>query len=340
MEKINRFRIYIILLFVLVNVIHAEKLAVFKENFATPFMAFSKEYIYIGDKGTFSINIYDRKNFSFVKKFGGKGEGPGQFMWIHSIYADQDILYVSSSTKISIFSKEGTLKKEIRLDPNSGNYLPFGRKFISQTYLDGKTPGENYQIINLIGENGKKIKEFYSTPITTIWTFKEPKNDCRLIVDCVAYNVYDRKLYIGNTMKGFYFIIFNENGEKISEINLPYEKKIIKTDEKDEYISRLVYWQGQNVKKKYNFVFPEYYPAFKSFQIVDDRIYIFLHNTHPMTNSEQQIIILDLQGKILKKVVSSLPLDGAFYISDRKFYYLTDNEKTEMWELHSIKIDN
>jgi hypothetical protein len=46
-----------------------------------------------------------------------------------------------------------------------------------------------------------------------------------------------------------------------------------------------------------------------------------------------------LQGKLLKQVAAPLPLDAAFTISDGKFYYLTDNDDTERWELHSIKID-
>ncbi|MCX6581483.1 MAG: 6-bladed beta-propeller [Candidatus Aminicenantes bacterium] len=336
----NKFKIAAFILFVLMNIAHAERLAVLKENFTAPFLVFDKDCIYIGDKGTFSINIYSRKDFSFLKQFGKKGEGPAEFMWIHSLQVDPEVIYVSGSGKISLFSKAGKLKREIRLDPNTGNYMFLGHNIVSISYSDPEAPGDLYNKINLVGENGKKIKEIYSTRITPIWTFKEPKNDCCLITDCVEYIVYNRKLYLGNTMKGFYFIVFNENGEKVSEIDLPYEKRPIKADEKEEYINQLAYWRGEVVKKRYNFLFPEFYPAFDSFLIADDRIYVFLHNPHPMTSKEQQIVILDLQGKLLKQVAQFVPLDAAYQILDGMFYYLTDNDETQLWELHAIKIDN
>ncbi|MDQ1351451.1 MAG: hypothetical protein QG657_1753 [Acidobacteriota bacterium] len=335
----NKIKIVAVILIVITTLVHAERLAVLKENFSTPFMVFDKEYIYIGDKVTLSINIYSRKDLSFIKTFGGKGEGPAQFMWIHSIQVDRDFVYVSGSAKFSIFSKPGKLKKEIRLNPNSGKYMKLGPNFVSESFSDPETSSEYYEKINLLGENGKKIKEIYSTPITPIRTYNTPKQDFLLVSDFVEYAVNNQELYLGNTIKGFYFIVFNENGDKVSEINLPYEKRPIKADEKEEYISRFAHWHGEAIKKRFNFLFPEFFPAFETFSIADDRIYVFLHNPHPMTIKEQQTVILDLQGKLLKQIAAPLPLDAAFTISDGKFYYLTDNEDTEMWELHAIKID-
>ncbi len=336
MNKIIRVAI---ILFVITTMAHAERLAILKENFSTPFMVFDKEYIYIGDRRTLSINIYSRKDFSFKKTFGGKGEGPAQFMWIHSIQVDREFVYVSGIAKFSIFSKPGNLIKEIRMNPNSGKYMKLGKNYVSTSFSDPETLREYYEKINLLGENGKYIKEIYNTPITPIRTYNTPRQDFLLVSDCTEYVVYNRELYLGNTIKGFYFIVFGENGDKISEINLPYEKRPIKADEKEEYISRFAHWHGEAIKKRLNFLFPGFYPAFETFSIADDRIYVFLHNPHPMTIMEQQIVILDLQGKLLKQVAAPLPLDAAFTISDGKFYYLTDNDDTERWELHSIKID-
>lgn len=336
--KMDKITIFISIMFLLTNFTLAERVAILKENFSTPQLVIDKNYIYIWDMGTLSINIYSRKDFSFIKTFGGKGEGPSQFMWIHSVQVDQEVVYVSGSAKFSIFSKPGKLIKEIRLDPNSGNYMKLGQNYVSSSFSNPELSRNEYKKINLVGENGKKIKEIYTTPIIPIWTFKEPKNDCRPVIDCVEYIVYNRQLYLGNTMKGFYFIVFNEKGDRISEIDIPYEKRPIRDAEKEEYINRLAHWRGDAIKKKYNFIFPEFYPAFEKFSITDDRIYVFLHNPQPMSKKDHMIVILDLHGKILKQVVAPLPLDAAFTISDGKFYYLTDNEDTEMWELHYLDI--
>lgn len=338
--KMNKIKIAAAILCLMTTIASAKRLAVLGENFNAPRLVLDKHYVYIWDSSTLSINIYSRKDFSFAKQFGKKGEGPGEFTWIQSFQVYPEILYISSNPKISLFSKEGKLKKEIKLDPNSGNYMALGRNFVSTSYRDPEIPGDYQERINLVGENGKKIKEIYTVRYIPTWTFKEPKNDFRPITDCVEYSVYDRKLFVGNTVRGFYFIVFNERGEKVSEINLPYNKQPVKTDEKEEYIDRLAHWHGEKVRKKYNFVFPDFYPAFASFSTDDDRIYVFLHNPHPITNKEQQIVILDLHGKILKKVSMPLPLDAAFDIMDGTFYYLSDNEETEMWEIHAIKIDN
>lgn len=337
--KMNKIKIATAILCLTATIASAERLAVLKENFNGPRLVLDKDYAYIWDSRTLSINIYSRKDFSFVKQFGRGGEGPGEFSWIQSFQVCPDTLYISSSAKISLFSKEGKLKKELRLDPNSGNYKPLGQNFVSTSYTDTETPGDVRERINLIGANGKKIKEIYTIRFTPTWTFKEPKNDFRTITDCVEYSVYDGKLYVGNTVKGFYFIVFDEKGEKVSEIDLPYDRQPVKADEKEEYIDRLAHWRGERVKKKYNFVFPDFYPAFASFSTADDRIYVFLHNPHPMTNKEQQIVILDLHGKILKKVSMPLPLDSAFDIMDGTFYSLFDNDETEMWEIHAVKIE-
>lgn len=335
----NKIKIVAVILFLITMLAHAERLAVLKENYSSPFMVFDKEYIYVGDRRTLFINIYSRKDFSFIKTFGGEGEGPAQFMWIHSIQVDREFVYVSGSAKFSIFSKPGKLIKEIRMNPNSGKYMKLGQNFVSSSDLDSENNRDIYRKINLIGDTGEKTKELCTVKISPIWSYNTPKQDFLLVSDCVEYAVNNQELYLGNTIKGFYFIVFGENGDKISEINLPYEKRPIKADEKEEYISRFAHWHGEARKKRLNFLFPEFYPAFETFSIADDRIYAFLFNPHPMTIKEQQIVILDLQGKLLKQIAAPLPLDAAFSISDGKFYYLTDNEDTEMWELHAIKID-
>jgi hypothetical protein len=81
--------------------------------------------------------------------------------------------------------------------------------------------------------------------------------------------------------------------------------------------------------------------------VADDRIYIFLF---PDVD-KQQILILDLKGKLLD--VSVIPFDlkifdtktyQYFYankvIYKGESYYLHDNEETNKWELWRLKLTN
>jgi len=60
-----------------------------------------------------SILIYSLEDFKLLKKFGRKGQGPGEFNYITSIYLLTDSFLVNSRGKVSFFTKDGNLIKEI-----------------------------------------------------------------------------------------------------------------------------------------------------------------------------------------------------------------------------------
>jgi hypothetical protein len=69
------------------------------------FIAVNETYCFIGER--FSILQYSLKDFKFIKKFGGKGQGPGEFPVILDIHTTPKYLIISSLSRVYIYSKDG-----------------------------------------------------------------------------------------------------------------------------------------------------------------------------------------------------------------------------------------
>ena len=94
-----------------------------------------------------------------------------------------------------------------------------------------------------------------------------------------------------------------------------------------------------NYKKNWNFLFPDYFPAYRDVKFSDDKIYFI---TYKNVTQKDEVIITDLKGKFLRK--TSIPADPydrnkRFSIYKDKVYYLVENEGEEMFELHASDLN-
>ncbi len=89
----------------------------------------------------------------------------------------------------------------------------------------------------------------------------------------------------------------------------------------------------QRFEKQVNIKFPQYYPPFRTFKVTDGKIFVY---THRKEKGRRQMYIFDFQGKLLKlgTIISGYP--GVIY--KNFYYYLKENEDTEIWELHREKV--
>lgn len=69
------------------------------------FLAVNDSYCFIGER--FTIFQYSLEDFKLVKKFGGRGQGPGEFPVILGIHTTARFLIVSSLSRIYVYSKDG-----------------------------------------------------------------------------------------------------------------------------------------------------------------------------------------------------------------------------------------
>jgi DNA-binding beta-propeller fold protein YncE len=137
------------------------------------------------------------KNGNWLKSWGEKGKGPGQFDLLHSIASDaQGNIYVAdrNNRRIQVFDGEGALKREIKIDvpfdpasrtaignkPDLSTYLQNGGSMTPGApwaicitpppnqvlYSSDSYPGRIYKlsldgkVLGVLGESGKQLKQF------------------------------------------------------------------------------------------------------------------------------------------------------------------------------------
>jgi hypothetical protein len=282
--------------------------------------------------------------------FGGKGEGPGEFRIIQGFGVYEDYIYVNSPGKNSYFSKKGELLKEVKCPPHLIPCRPVGDHFVTREYSTpsariSSAPYAEIKIV-LLGPDFKKKKTLFNKKLNTSYVYNTEtgEQEAWLFPDYCFFKVYKENIYIGySSTKGFFFTVFDSDGDKLYDIKRPYEKREIPGELKNAIQKRQ---QRTRVSKKIvKIKFHDYFPSFSNFTVADDKIYVFLYPTINM----QQILIMDLKGKLI--AVNSIPFDlkilekSSFRIlfSNIKIhngwkYSLSDNFETDNWELWRIKI--
>jgi hypothetical protein len=280
-------------------------------------------YIYVGEKST--ISIYSLLDFSLIKKFGRKGEGPGEFKAYPMVKVFPKYVVVNNLVKWLLFSRKGEFIKEKR-----GTFLkfflyPVGNNFVATCPLKNGN-----DIIKILNEDLEPIKEISRQDSKG----EVKRRHMEMIRDFYKYRVYDDKIFLGDTTKGFYIAVFDSNGNKLYEINKKFQPIKVTEKYKKDALDRekksndLI--SNTRRRLKYKYLFKDYFPAFKDFRVKDKKIYVF---TYKRKENQCEIIVMDLHGKTQKKAfVERVPLTKCS-ISNNKYFYLKDNYDIEEWEL-------
>lgn len=338
--RLRRGIIFAFLLFLCITA-QAEKLAELNELFKKPFLLLDNQQLYIWDRELLKIHIYDRKNFKKINEIGEKGQGPGQFPFINIISLGENVIYVSCYPKICLFSKNGKLLKELKVTADAGSFIPFNENFIGQGFPPTKHTDERGKILfSFFDAAFHKVKDIFLAEPRKFVRYEKNKTIVSWVNDCINAVVYNDRLYIGSTDKGFQIAVFDHAGNKLYDIIKKNEMQKI-TDKYKQYIldeaerdMGEVEWK--RYKALYEIDFPEYFPAFANFGVDNGKIYVF---TYPVIG-QQEILIFDLEGNPLKRKVipaikpASFINQGRFAIRFGRFYYVKENEETEKWELH------
>lgn len=284
--------------------------------------------LFIGEN--FTIHVYSLKDFKQLKQFGKRGDGPGEFRFNARLDVFPDKLAVNCRGRLIYFNHDGGLLKTIKTKPEIHNLLPVGTNFAASVYEGGKA-----QKIKLYNKDIKYVTTVYEGSLgqATYWQSDAKKIDLLLVKDFMDERVYQNKIYVGDTGKGFYFAVFNGAGKKLYDANNKYEPLQIPEAYKKEQIRLQQEKPGwDRVKDKVNLRFPKYFPAYRMMQISDDKIYFV---THEGSSGKDKVFVTDLKGKILGQTFAPSNV-WTFCISKGKLYWLVENEEEEMWELYSI----
>lgn len=295
--------------------------------------------IYIVDNS--SIYIYSKDKYKFIKKFGRKGEGPGEIQTSRrgnlslTLKAGKNDLFIQSRNKVMFFDKRGNFIRELKIPTGFiRNLLPVGKFYTGRMFSFGSNRNSIKSAVYLFDNKLNKKKELYkfdsSSGRESFFKIYFPENIflIRTGID---------KIFIVND-KSFKIRVFSSNGDELKNIKLSYTPiKIggkMKADIKSYYKNESNFSNFWSRIKGF-FAISDSYPSIRNFFIDGEKIFI---QTFYEKDGKVEFFTLSSDGKFIKKTYIKIKKmnvvkDYPFYINNGKIYQLVENEDEEEWEL-------
>ena len=231
--------------------------------------------------------------------------------------------------RIIYFSRNGEYIKEKKVPFIYARYfIPLGDKFAAIKLIRDRESNKSSFAVALFDKDLKSIKDLATNEIDSTRE-SGGKTVLEGVRDYFGFKVYGERIFVPNTSKGFYIEVFNSSGERIYEIKKEYEKMKVSEEYKKDYLKKMEEDPDRRrMRDRIKVVFRDYFPAFKTIRITNDKLYVIGYEKKDKNNL---VIVMDLKGKILKK--SFLPTDYQYSIYKDRFYYLVEDEDKELWEL-------
>lgn len=316
--------------------VYPEKIGEVKD-ILKPFMVeVDDNTLYVTDQ--YSILLYSMDDLKLTGKISGKGEGPGYFSSYPKLKILDDKILAYSINYLAYFSKSGKLISDKKIS----------KMFFSLDYVNGNvvltiksvaTGNEKFHSTQytIFDPNLKEIKTIHSekTPV-----HRGGKKKHYLLEPLTSIQCYDGKIFLLDGQKGLFITIFDSQGNRLKDIEKDYEKikvpESFKKSKYEEFINLPAIKKRAHIfEKMYECVFPEYFPPVQDFRIADGKMYI---KTYKSLNQNVEFLVLDLNGKQLGKFYLPDIKNALFDIRGNHFYFLKENEFTDVWEFHKVNI--
>jgi hypothetical protein len=308
-----------------------------------------KERVYFVDRR--DIVVYYLSDGLFLKKIGKLGQGPGEFATgPHRLSILGDRLIVQDLRSSEWFDLDGN-RIGGHNDPDPigfYQFLPVGRNFVGFAWLwnpDGSLAPPSGRIydshLKLKRDFFGELPAFPQAPPPPGSAEPPGSRDRLLIRDYGDYAVYEDRIYVVDSRRGFSISVFDENGILIREIQHPVDKiKVPKSFVREVVKEWKAAEDWQAEYSHLNPVVPEYFPAIMDFKVDEGRIYAL---TPAKKNDLYEIVVMDLEGKILGREFR-FPLQPNFEepfftgfkydIEGEKLVWFDYNDKQGIYELH------
>jgi hypothetical protein len=342
----------LLLLILLIGFLSAKKVGPLPEVMKPDNISINKDDLFVAEGST--VYVYSIRTMQLKKRFGKKGEGPGEIMSIPNyptrINGYPEYILVEGLNKIIFFTRKGKFIKEKRKPTGTTQMIPIGNHFVAKRVV----PSEDNRTINgaiyLYDSNLKPLKTLYSQK----WVQQgaPPNVEIDMVGDFVHFRTCDGKIFIEESPLGFIIGVFDETGNKLYEIKKSFKPIKVTGAHKEQLITNLredpwtkpqirALGGWEEVKKILDMQFPDYFPPIRSLDISDNRLLI---QTFREKSGKDEYIIMDLKGNIQKTVYvprrAPTPLMARlmgvklYAIEKDNLYYIKENEEEEEWELH------
>jgi len=261
--------------------------------------------LYIFDEADYSLHIYTISPFALKLKLGRKGEGPHDFKYLPFVYVQPESLACTDFTKIVWFSKKGEVLKAMEFSDLKDFDINSEMLLIpvKEHFLRITADHDHHKRhVFLLDSKFNTMRKLYEGPL--VWEAGDP-------IDWRTDTLSSQGLvFISDTVKGFTILVFDDKGRRLRTID--------KSREVQEVPNRALLHQ---------------------YCVSDGKIYA---TTYLKKDNQTEMIILDLEGRILRRL--SLPLASIrpqrgvlrydlFTVGQEKLYELIQNRETGKWEL-------
>jgi hypothetical protein len=308
--------------------------------------------LFVAEGSTFYI--YSVDDLQLKKKFGRKGEGPGEILSVPNfptrIHGLPDHILVEGINKILFFNRKGEFVKEIRKPAGTAQMLPLGNHFVAKRIIPSEDNRTILSAVYLYDSDMKQVKSLYEQKF--VQQGAPPNLKLSMVSDFINFRVCDKKLFVEESLKGFLIEVFDENGNRLYEIRKSMEPVSVTAMHRDQMIADLkedpwvkpqiqALGGWEEIKKIMKLEFQNHFPAIQNLDISDGKLLV---QTFREKQGKEEYIIMDLSGKIEKtvfiprkvKVLLMPQIMGVklYAIHNQKLYYVQENDEEETWELH------
>ncbi|MCP4157818.1 MAG: hypothetical protein GY757_59460, partial [bacterium] len=299
--------VFIIMVVLMGSLLFGEQIGVLPEVLMPEQMVVLGDNCYILEEAT--ISIYSLKDLKLIKKFGKKGEGPGEMLKLPFLtnglsIADNKIL-VDAINKVLFFTPDGVFLKEVKKKGQQSNVLSLKNGYVATSIMPPSADEKkNNGTVNLTDKELNSKKVLYKQELG------QQGSDFQMVADSLNVAVYDGKIFIEKSSEGYIIDVLDSTGKQLYRISkkvtpLEFTEKdkarVIEHFKTDKLVSSQIKGAGgwDAYKKRLNFHYPKHFPPILDLLVKDGKIYV---RTHVSKDGKDQYHILDLKGKELKTV--------------------------------------
>jgi len=316
------------------------KIADLPEVLKPKFLEAAGDSIYIASPDT--VYIYSGKTGVHLKTFLNRGQGPGEIQHIQKITIFNNSLQLEDWGKLLFFTLEGKFIKEERLGSKLSAIEPLEKGFLARKgFTDEKTRGYHFNF-NLYNKKSEIVKTLLRNRILIAGGGNFTKQTIYPIDHLPVVKTGNKKIFIYDKKKGFHITIYNMKGEVIRTIEKDFVKVPVFKSFKERFIKEMEKDKNwQVLKDRFAVVFHDFFPAMETFWVENRNIYTLMYT---QDEKIREIWKLNFKGKLLDKF--KVPQGDLGFtlgamnmtLQEETYFYLVENEETEMYELHAQKL--
>ena len=208
MKKIVIF--LILLLMFLCITAQGRKLCVLSEVLKPEGIEISDNRLYVTEGAKFFV--YSLSDQKLIKRFGKKGEGPGELMAVpmlpNTIKKFHDKLFVEGVTKVIYYSNDLKILTEKRKKEGYRIFkmLPAGNNYAAVRMLQPTEKDKKYYLsLSLLDSDMNVKKELFRQE------YPEREKEIIMVPDTIHFTVYMDKIYVEKSNEGFIIEVFDKN---------------------------------------------------------------------------------------------------------------------------------